>query len=93
MKPVSLMTVLTAFIVATTSPAGAQSQTQAKAEQPEAFHAGGRHDERAHKATLRAEQQGWRMAEPEVHPGGRHDEFSHRAALRAQRAANEAAKR
>lgn len=93
MKPISLMTVLTALIVATASPAGAQSQTEAKAEQPNAFHAGGRHDEQAHKATLRAKQEGWRMAEPKVHPGGRHDEFPHRAALRAQRVADEAAKR
>ena len=94
MKPLSLMmTVMTALIAAATSPAGAQSQTEANAEQPKVFHAGGRHDEQAHKATLRAKQEGWRMAEPKVHPGGRHDEFSHRAALRAQRAADEAAKR
>ena len=57
MKPLSLMmTVVTALIAATTSPAGAQSQTEANAEQPKVFHAGGRHDEFSHRAALRAQR-------------------------------------
>lgn len=87
-----LMTALALSFAATTSPAGAQSQTEARAEQPKVFHAGGRHDEQAHKAALRAKREGWRMTEPKVHPGGRHDEQAHKAALRAQRQADETAK-
>lgn len=85
-----LTTFLAALATASASPTFAQASATAEAK---VFHAGGRHDELAHKAALRARQEGLRMAEPKVHPGGRHDEMAHRAALRAQRAADETAKR
>lgn len=87
------LSALVAIVVATAAPAAfAQSETTTNADEPKVIHPGGRHDEHAHKAALRAKKGGERMAEPKVHPGGRHDESTHRAALRAQRAADPATK-
>lgn len=92
MRTLPLLTFLLAALATTlAAPTFAQAPAAAEAK---VFHAGGgRHDELAHNAALRARQEGRRMAEPKVHPGGRHDEAAHKAALRAQRAADEAARK
>ena len=93
MKSFPLLSALVAVAVATTAPVAiAQSQTSMTADEPKVVHPGGRHDEHAHKAALRAKKEGRRMVEPKVHPGGRHDESTHKASLREQRAADPAAK-
>lgn len=76
----------TVAVAAFANPADVRPLTPT-AEPPKLLHAGGRHDERLHKAALRARQQGVKLQAPKVHPGGRHDEYAHRAALRAQAAA------
>lgn len=53
------------------------------ASPPAVFHAGGRHDQKLHEATIRARAGGQRMQQTTVHAGGRHDERGHAAALRA----------
>jgi hypothetical protein len=48
------------------------------------YHAGGRHDQRGHEATLRARARGETMATNGQHAGGRHDVNGHEAAMRAE---------
>lgn len=55
----------------------------AKADLPKVFHAGGRHDQVAHEAAVRARANGHRMERTTFHAGGRHDERAHQAAIRA----------
>jgi hypothetical protein len=66
------------------------AQTSANAEPSKAeptskvYHAGGRHDQRGHEATLRARARGQTMATNGQHAGGRHDVNGHEAAMRAE---------
>lgn len=94
MRSLPLLTaVIAAVAVTSTLPALAQTQP-AGPEESNAYHAGGRHDQKAHEASLKAKKSGQKMAEPKVHPGGpRHDEPAHKAALRAQSTDAEAAKK
>jgi len=48
------------------------------------YHAGGRHDQRGHEATLRARARGQTMTTNGQHAGGRHDVNGHEAAMRAE---------
>jgi hypothetical protein len=66
------------------------AQTSANAEPSKTegttkvYHAGGRHDQRGHEATLRARARGQTMATNGQHAGGRHDVNGHEAAMRAE---------
>lgn len=53
------------------------------ADTPKVYHAGGRHDQRLHEATLRARANGQKMERLPVHAGGRHDAWAHEAAIKA----------
>lgn len=61
----------------------ASTGSDARADAPKVYHAGGKHDRRAHEAALKARTDGRKVARPAVHPGGRHDAQLHEAAIRA----------
>ncbi len=64
----------------------------AKTEAPtKVYHAGGKHDQRAHEATLRARARGETMATNGQHAGGRHDVKQHEAAMNAEARKSESA--
>lgn len=66
--------------------AGSESTDRSNVETPKVYHAGGKHDQRAHEATLRARANGQRVERTPVHAGGRHDARSHEAAIKADEA-------
>lgn len=61
----------------------AAKKTVEGAEMPTVYHAGGRHDQRLHEATIRARANGQKMERPSMHAGGRHDTQAHEAAIKA----------
>jgi hypothetical protein len=81
------LAVIAAFSLAS---GAAVAQTGANAEPSKAeptskvYHAGGRHDQRGHEATLKARARGQTMATNGQHAGGRHDVNGHEAAMRAE---------
>lgn len=83
----TLAMVITLALAAATPLVHAQTEAQRDDAKPaqKVYHAGGpRHDVSAHEASIRAKENGVKLAEPTIHPGGRHNEDNHKAAIRAQ---------
>jgi Ni/Co efflux regulator RcnB len=81
---------------AQTAPAGSDAKketTEAKKDATKVYHAGGKHDQKAHEASVRAKEAGKKMEEPTMHPGGKHDVTGHKAALKAEQKEAEATKK
>lgn len=84
MKALTLTTLFIAAAVSTVAFAQSPNTEQAReTAQPRVYHAGGKHDQRGHEATLRARARGQRVEDTNVHAGGRHDAQTHKAAIRA----------
>jgi hypothetical protein len=78
---------LASAAIAQTGPVGNVADKAAEksetVEMPRTYHAGGRHDQRLHEASLRARAKGQKMERLPVHAGGRHDAQAHEAAIKA----------
>ena len=84
-KFASLM--LLSLVTISAGAATSEPAERSSAEAPKVYHAGGKHDQRAHEATLRARANGQKVERTSVHAGGRHDARSHEAAIKADEAA------
>lgn len=94
MNKVTTTLVITAFALASgaaTAQNSAEDQSAKAAVPANVYHAGGKHDQRAHEATLRARARGETMATNGQHAGGRHDVKQHEAAMNAEARKSESA--
>lgn len=85
MKSTLALTALLVGAAVSTAAVAQPAATESGAKAPaKVYHPGGKHDQRAHEATLRARANGQKLERPAVHPGGKHDAQLHEAAIRAE---------